>query len=52
MNIKEALEKQEPQDVLNQSATKGNCPVCGKWVNIGNIYCPKCGQRLSWAVKE
>ena len=52
MTIKEALEKQEPIDVLIQSATKGNCPVCGKLVNIGNIYCPKCGQRISWKVIE
>jgi endogenous inhibitor of DNA gyrase (YacG/DUF329 family) len=52
MEINDALKKQTPMDVLNQTATSGNCPVCGKWVNIGNIYCPKCGQRISWEVKE
>lgn len=42
----EALEKQEPKKLTNNSWTHYHCPVCMKSVN--SKYCGNCGQAILW----
>ena len=55
---KEALEKQIPKKINSDNGFGGRCPVCGYYIvksifsSKGHEYCPECGQKLDWEVKE
>jgi len=55
---KEALEKQIPKKINSDNGFGGRCPICGYYIvksifsSKGHKYCPECGQKLDWEVKE
>lgn len=55
---KEALEKRIPKKINSDNGFGGRCPVCGYYIvksifsSKGHKYCPECGQKLDWEVKE
>ena len=51
--VKQAIEKQMPQKVINKGRFYGYacyCPICSEIVtNKRSEYCNKCGQALDWS---
>ena len=52
--LQELVDKETPRKVkpcpeLNKWFNSARCPKCQHVVEIDEIYCPKCGQRLDWS---
>lgn len=50
----ESVEKQvekKPVNIIQIKGTEaaiGDCPVCGAAIDKSDLYCCKCGQKLTW----